>query len=174
MSAARTAVVTLLTLTVIDVLHTIVALAAYEHRIGVVTHDGSGTVDMLNTIVPLRELSSAMFWLLLLTLIAGVAGVANWVIRTRRTRPQVAPTAPVVPWRMSAIVAVPLNLIAAVHYLSATANGGEYMHTVLTETTLLLVAASVALVITTTTGIRVVRRTTTDQQRAAEDGATTA
>ncbi|MET8833570.1 hypothetical protein ABZV78_06615 [Micromonospora sp. NPDC004540] len=172
MPAARTAVTALVALTVVDVFHTIVALAAYEHRIGVVTHDGSGTVDMLNTIVPLRELSSAMFWLLLLTLLAAWAGVANWVIRTRRTEPPVAPTAPVARWRMSAIVAVPLNLIAAVQYLSATTNGGEYMRTVLAETTLLLVAASVALVITTTAGIQVVRRTAEDQQHTDAEATT--
>ncbi|MFG3702467.1 hypothetical protein ACGF5C_31995 [Micromonospora sp. NPDC047620] len=68
----------------------------------------------------------------------------------------------------------PLNLIAAVQYLSATANGGEYMRTVLAETALLLVAASVVLVITTTAGIQVVRRTAADQQHTAGAGATTA
>jgi hypothetical protein len=171
--ASRTAVTALVALTVVDVFHTIVALAAYEHRVGVVTHDGSGTVDMLDTIVSLRELSAATFWLLLLMLLAAVAGVANWVIRTRRTGPAVAPTAPVARWWMSAIVAVLLNLIAAVQYLSASANGGEYMRTVLAETTLLLVAASVALVITTTAGMQVVRRTAANQQHTAGAGATT-
>ncbi|WP_328421671.1 hypothetical protein OG470_06275 [Micromonospora sp. NBC_00389] len=176
MPGARTAVTALVALTIVDVFHTNVALAAYEyeHRIGVVTHEGSGTVDMLNTIVPLRELPAAMFCLLLLTLLTAWAGVANWFIQTRRTEPPVAPTAPVTRWQMSAIVAVPLNLIAAVQYLSATANGGEYMRTVLAETTLLLVAASVALVITTTAGIQVVRRTAANQQHIAGAGATMA
>jgi len=170
MPAARTAVTALVAVTVVDVFHTIVALAVYEHRIGVVTHDGSGTVDMLNTIVPLRELSSAMFWLLLITLLAAVAGVANWAIRTRCTGP---PAAPVARWQMSAIVAVPLNLIAAVQYLSATANGGEYMRTVLPATTLLLVTACAAIMITTTSGIQVVRRTAENQQHSADAEATT-
>ncbi|MFG3558629.1 hypothetical protein ACGGAQ_30060 [Micromonospora sp. NPDC047557] len=75
---------------------------------------------------------------------------------------------------MSAIVAVPLNLIAAVQYLSATANGGEYMRSVLAETTLLLVAASVALVTTTTAGIQVVRHTAAHQQHTAGARVTTA
>ncbi|SIM50086.1 hypothetical protein [Micromonospora cremea] len=61
-----------------------------------------------------------------------------------------------------------------VQYLSATANGGEYMRTVLAETTLLLVAASVALVTTTTAGIQVVRRTAANQQHNAVAGVTTA
>ncbi|MEU5950438.1 hypothetical protein ABZ793_33535 [Micromonospora sp. NPDC047465] len=174
MPAARTAVAVLVALTVVDVFHTMVALAVYEHRIGVVTHDGSGAVDILDTVVPLRELSSAMFWLLLLTLLAAVVGVANWFVRTRRTRLPVAPTAPVARWWMSAIVAVPLNLIAAVQFLSATANGGEYMRTVQAETTLLLVAASVALVITTAAGIQVVRRTAAHPQHTAGAAATTA
>ncbi|MBQ0904482.1 hypothetical protein [Micromonospora sp. U21] len=173
MPAARTAVTALVALTIVDVLHTMVALALYEHRIGVVTHDGSGTVEMLDIIVPLRELSAAMFCLLLLTLLTAWAGVANWFTRTRGTEPPVAPAAPVARWRMSAIVAVPLNLIAAVQYLYATANGGAYMRTVQGETTLLLVAASVALVITTTAGIQVVRRTA-ESQHAAGAGATTA
>ncbi|MFI7517337.1 hypothetical protein ACIBVK_27950 [Micromonospora echinofusca] len=173
MPAARTAVTALVAVTVVDVFHTVVALAVYEHRIGVVTHDGSGVVDMLDTIVPLRELSAAMFCLLLLTLLTAWAGVASWVIRTRRTGLPVAPTAPGARWRMSAIIAVPLNLIAAVQYLSATANGGEHMRTVLAETTLLLVAASVALVITTTAGIQVVRRTAANEQHTADAGATT-
>ncbi|MBQ0892699.1 hypothetical protein KBX37_06200 [Micromonospora sp. U56] len=174
MPGARTAVTALVALTVVDVFHTIVALAAYEHRIGVVTHDGSGAVDMLDTIVPLRELSAAMFCLLLLTLLTAWAGVANWAIRARRTGPPVAPTEPVAWWRMSATIAVPLNLIAAVQYLSATANGGKYMRTVLAETTLLLVAASVALVTTTTAGTQVVRHTAANQQHNAVAGATTA
>ncbi|MEO3773406.1 hypothetical protein [Micromonospora sp. B9E7] len=166
MPGARTAVTALVAVTVVDVFHTIVALAAYEHRIGVVTHDGSGTVDMLDTIVPLRDLSAATFCLLLLTLLTAWASVANWAIRARSTRPPVAPTAPAARWRMSAIVAVPLNLIAAVQYLSASANGGEYMRTVLAVTTVLLVAASVALVTTTTAGIQVIRHTATHQHTA--------
>ncbi|MCM0674788.1 hypothetical protein NCC78_08810 [Micromonospora phytophila] len=174
MPGARTAVTALVALTVVDVFHTIVALAAYEHRIGVVTHDGSGTVDMLDTIVPLRELSAAMFCLLFLTLLTAWSGVANWVIRARRTGPPVSLTEPVAWWRISAIVAVPFNLIAAVQYLSATADGGEYMRTVLAETTLLLVAASVALVTTTTAGIQVVRHTAGNQQHTAGARATTA
>jgi hypothetical protein len=174
MPGARTAVTALVALTVVDVFHTIVALAAYEYEIGVVTHDGSGTVEMLDTIVPLRELSAAMFCLLFLTLLTAWAGAANWVIRARRTGPPVAPTEPVAWWRMSAIVAVPLNLIAAEQYLSATENGGEYMRTVVAETTLLLVAASVALVTTTTAGIQVVRRTAANQQHTAGARATTA
>ncbi|MET8265747.1 hypothetical protein ABZU92_17350 [Micromonospora arida] len=157
MPGARTAVTASVALTIVDVAHTIVALAAYEHRIGVVTHDGSGLVEMLNTIVPLRELSTATFCLLLLTLLTAWASVAHWVIRARRAGPAVAPTAPGARWWMSAVIAVPLNLIAAVQYLNATANGGEYMRTVLAETTLLLVAASAALVTTTTAGIQIVR-----------------
>ncbi|MFF5217954.1 hypothetical protein [Micromonospora sp. NPDC000442] len=174
MPATRTAVTALVVLTVVDVIYTIVALAAYEHGIGVVTHDGSGSVEMLNTIVPLGKLSSAMFWLLLLALLAAWASVAKWIIRTRRTGPPVAPTAPVARLRLSAIVAVPLNLIAAVQYLYATTNGGEYMRTNLAVTTLLLVAASVALVITTTAGIQVVRRDAENQQHTAGAEATTA
>ncbi|SCG55738.1 hypothetical protein GA0070609_3078 [Micromonospora echinaurantiaca] len=174
MPGARTAVTALVALTVVDVFHTIVVLAAYEHRIGVVTHDGSGTVDMLDTVVPLRELSAAMSCLLFLTLLTAWAGVANWVILARRTGPPVAPTEPVAWWWMSAIVAVPLNLIAAVQYLYATANGAEYMRTVLAETTLLLVAASVALVTTTIAVIQVVRHTAANQQRTAGARATTA
>ncbi|WP_189050642.1 hypothetical protein [Micromonospora sonchi] len=50
------------------------------------THDGSGTVEMLNTIVPLRELSIAMFWLLFLALLAGIAAVAGVVICSTMTR----------------------------------------------------------------------------------------
>jgi len=157
--AARVAVSALVALAVADVFHTVVVLAAYEHRIGVATHDGSGTVEMLNTIMPLRELSPALFWLLLLTLLAAVAGVVNWVIQIQRAGTPIAPAAPVARWRTSAVVAVPLNLIAALQYLSATAKGSEYMRIVLAETTLLLGAASVALVITTTAGVQVVRRT---------------
>ena len=173
MPAARIAVPALVVLTVVDVFYTIVAVAVYEHRIGVVTHDGSAMADMLNAIVPLRDLSSAMFWPLLVSLLAAVGGVANWVIRTRYSGPPVAPTAPVARWWMSTIVAVPLNLIAAARYRSATAHGGEYMRSVLAETTLLLVAASVALVITTTAGIQVVRRTEAYQQQNAGAAATT-
>jgi len=160
MPAARTAVRALVALAVVDVFCTLVALAVFEHRIGVVTHDPAGAADLLNTIVPLRELSSVMLWLLPLTLLAAVAGIVNWVIQSRRTRPPVTPSATAVRWRMSAIVAVPLNVIAAVRYLSATANGGEYMRVVQTETTLLLIAASLTLVITTTAGIRAIRHRT--------------
>ncbi|WP_197698438.1 hypothetical protein [Micromonospora viridifaciens] len=131
-------------------------------------------MEMFNSIVPLREACSTMFWLLLLTLLAAVAGVANWGIRSRRTGLPLASTASVAGWRMSAIVAVPLNLIAAMQYLSATTQGGEYMRAVLAETTLLLVAACVALVITTAAGIQVIRRTAANQQHSAGAGATTA
>ncbi|MEV1142671.1 hypothetical protein [Micromonospora sp. NPDC049799] len=84
MPAARTAVTALTALTVVHGCHTIVALAAYEYRIGVVTHDGSGTVDMLNTVVPLGTLSVAMFCLVLLTLLAAAAAVGNWMVQTWR------------------------------------------------------------------------------------------
>ncbi len=152
----------LVALTVVDSFHTIIAIAAYEHRITVVTHDGSGMAELLNTIVPLRELSPAMTRLQLLTVLATVAAVTNWIIRTRGTGPPVAPTAPVARWRTGAIVAVPLNLIAAAQYLLAAEKGAEYMRIVRAETALLLVAAATALVITTTVGIQVVRRTATD------------
>ncbi|MEU2615335.1 hypothetical protein ABZ570_27720 [Micromonospora sp. NPDC007271] len=168
MLAARTAVRALVVLAVVDVFYTIVALAAYEHRVGVVTHDGSGTVEMVNSLVPLRELSSAMLWLLLLTLVAAVAGVVNWGIRSRRTGLPLASPASVAGWWMSAIVAVPLNLIAAMRYLSVTAQGGEHMRSVLAEATLLMVTASVALVITTVAGVQVIRRTAAGQQHSAD------
>ena len=116
------------------------------------THDGSGTVDMLNTIAPLRELVDPD--------------------PAHRATGRTHSASPVADG--CAIVAVPLNLIAAAQYLYATANGGEYMHTVLADTTLLLVAASVALVITTTAGIQVIRRTAENQQYTAGAGATTA
>ncbi|MEV1142672.1 hypothetical protein [Micromonospora sp. NPDC049799] len=75
---------------------------------------------------------------------------------------------------MSAIAAALLSLISAVQYLSAVANGGEHMRTVLAETTLLLVASSVTVVIATTTGIQVVRRTAPRQPHPADAEATTA
>ncbi|MET8090211.1 hypothetical protein [Micromonospora sp. NPDC005220] len=145
MPGARTAVTALVTLTIVDVFHTIVALAAYEHRIGVVTHDGSGTADMLNAIVPLRELSAVMLCLLLLTPLTAWAGVANWVTRARNSGPPVAPPAPVKSWWISATIAASLNLIA-----------------------------TVALVTTTAAGIQVVRRTQANQQQKVVAGAATA
>ncbi len=87
MPAARLAMTALVALTVVDSFHTIIAIAAYEHRITVVTHDGSGMAELLNTIVPLRELSPAMTRLQLLTVLATVAAVTNWIIRTRGTGP---------------------------------------------------------------------------------------
>ncbi|MER7586219.1 hypothetical protein ABTW72_01595 [Micromonospora sp. NPDC127501] len=158
MPHSRTVVAALVALTVVDVTHTLVALGAYERRVGVVTHDGSAIVEIFDGVVPLRELSTATFCLLLLALLTAWASVANWVIQARRARPAGAPTAPRTRWWVSALIAAPLNLIAAVQYLSATANGGEYMHSVLAETVLLLVAAAAALVTTTTAGIQVVRR----------------
>ncbi|MCX5115689.1 hypothetical protein OG992_00765 [Micromonospora sp. NBC_00362] len=158
MPSSRLAVTALVALTVVDVTHTLVALGAYERRVGGVTHDGSGIVEILDSIVSLRELSTATFCLLILTLLTASASVANWFIQTRRARPAGAPTAGRTRWWVSALIAVPLNLIAAERYLSATANGGEYMHAVLAETTLLLVAAAAALVATTTAGIQFIRR----------------
>jgi hypothetical protein len=159
MPADRPAVTALVALVVVDVFHTIAAIALYQHRIGVVTHDGSAIVEMLDTIVPLRELSSVTAWLLFLTLLTTVAAVVFWLAQSRRTGKPFAPTAPVSQWRISAIVALPVNLLAAVQYLFTTERGGEYMRTAWGESGLLLVAASVALVVTAVLGIQVVRRT---------------
>jgi hypothetical protein len=60
---------------------------------------------------------------------------------------------------VSTVVAVPLNVIAAVQYLSATAKGAEYMRTTLATTAGLQIAAATALVVSTTAGIQVIRRT---------------
>lgn len=175
----------LVALTVVDVLHTIIAVAEYEHRITVVDHDGSALADMLNTVVPLRELSSAMLWLLLLTLLVASATVISWAVRTLHTAPPAASAPPAVSappaasaasialLRFSAIGAVTLNPLAVAQYLSASAHRGEYMRAVRTETYLLLVAAAVAVVISTIVGIQVVRRITADRRRTAGVGTTT-
>lgn len=160
MSAARIAVTALVAVAVVDVFHTVVALALYQHRIDVVTHDGSLVVEVLDVIAPLRDVSPVLAQLLLLTLVAAVAAVATWIVRIRDSG---LPLPSMTRWRWSAIVAVPLNLIAAVQYLSATEQGAEHMRAVQTETALLLVAACLALVITAVLGVAVIRRTTADQ-----------
>ncbi|MEQ4299966.1 hypothetical protein ABNF97_01015 [Plantactinospora sp. B6F1] len=171
---ARGAVPALAALAVLDVLYAIVALAAYERRIGVVTHDGSGTVEMIDSLLGLDELRTATAWLVLLALLVAVATTANWAVRLRRAGLPTAPTAPVTGWWISTVLAVPANIGAALWYRSATAQGGEYMRTVEATSNLLVVAACAAVVTAAVLGIRVVRRTEVDRLLTAADDALTA
>lgn len=142
MSARRVALSALVALIAVHFGCTVVALAAYSHRIGLVTHDGSGfLVELLDAVVPLRDLLPAVLWLLPLTLLVTFATLGRWAAR-RIVRPG-DERLPAAAWT-AGIAAVLLNPLAAVRYASATAGGGEHMRTVQVETTLLVVAAAVA------------------------------
>ncbi|MFD6638756.1 hypothetical protein ACFWDK_23030 [Micromonospora chalcea] len=142
MSARRAALSALVALITVHIGCTLVALAAYSHRIGLVTHDGSGfLVELLDAVVPLRDLLPAMLWLLPVTLLVTFAALGCWAAR-RTVRPG-GERLPRAAWT-AGIAAVLLNPLAAVRYASAAANGGEYMRTVQVETTLLVLAAAAA------------------------------
>ncbi|MCT2280284.1 hypothetical protein [Micromonospora chalcea] len=150
MSARRVALSALVALIAVHIGCTLVALAAYSYRIGLVTHDGSGfLVELLNAVVPLRDLLPAMLWLLPVTLLVTFAALGRWAAR-RTVRPD-DERLPATAWT-AGIAAVLLNPLAAVRYASATAEGGEFMRTVQVETNLLVLAAAVA---TTTSALAV-------------------
>ncbi|MFF4937769.1 hypothetical protein [Micromonospora sp. NPDC000729] len=142
MSARRAALSALVALMTVHIGCTLVALAAYSHRIGLVTHDGSGfLVELLDAVVPLRDLLPAVLWLLTVTLLVTFAALGGWA--ARRVTGSDAERLPAAAW-VAGIAAVLLNPLAVVRYASATAEGGEYMRTVQVETTLLVLAAAVA------------------------------
>lgn len=157
MAAARIAVTALVGVTVVDVLHTTVALALYQYRIGIVTHDGSGIGDLLGTVLPLRELSPVLAQLLLLTLVTAGGATAAWLVRIRDSG---LPVPSMAAWWWSVGIAVPLNLTAAGWYLSATGRGAGHMRAVQSGTVLLMTAACLALVTAAFVGVTVIRRTT--------------
>ncbi|MDO3685017.1 hypothetical protein [Micromonospora sp. C28ISP2-4] len=142
MSARRAALSALVALIAVHIGCTLIALAAYSHRIGLVTHDGASfPVELLDAVVPLRDLLPAVLWLLPVTLLVTFAALGRWAVR-RTVRPG-DERPPVAAWT-AGIAAVLLNPLAAVRYASATAEGGEYMRTVQVETNLLVLAAAVA------------------------------
>ncbi len=163
MAAARLAVTALFGVAGVDVLHTVVALAQYEYRIGVVTHDGSAFGDLLGGILPLRDLSPALAQLLVLALVAAVAATAVWRVWVRDTG---LPVASMAPWWWSVGIAVPLNLTAAWWYLAATGRDVGHMRAVQAETVLLMTVACLALVTAAAVGVAVVRRTTAALEHA--------
>ncbi|MBU8859824.1 MULTISPECIES: hypothetical protein [unclassified Micromonospora] len=159
MSARRVALSALIALICVHIGCTVVALAAYSHRIGLVTHDGSGfLVELLDAVVTLRDLLPAVLWLLPLTLLVTFAALGRWAAR-RTVRPD-DERLPAAAWT-AGVAAALLNPLAAVRYASATAEGGEYMRTVQVETTLLVLAAAVATTISALAVAGFVRRSDT-------------
>ncbi|MEU8071880.1 hypothetical protein AB0B20_19205 [Micromonospora sp. NPDC049151] len=159
MSARRAALFALVALMTVYIGCTLVALAAYSHRIGLVTHDGSGfLVELLDAVVPLRDLLPAVLWLLSATLLVTLVALGGWA--ARRVTGSDDERLPAAAW-VAGIAAVLLNPLAVVRYASATAEGGEYMRTVQVETNLLVLAAAVATTISVLAVARLVRHSET-------------
>ncbi|MEU1846312.1 hypothetical protein [Micromonospora sediminicola] len=155
MFARRAALAAIAALTTVHIAYTVVALSNYSFRIGLVTHDGAGFVaELLNHLVPLRELLPAVVGLLLLTLLVTFAAVGTWAVRRpARTAGERPPAAG---W--TALAAVLLNPLAVGWYRFAMSNGADYMRTVQPATVLLMVAACAATVVALGNLARAVRR----------------
>ncbi|GAA3763155.1 hypothetical protein [Micromonospora maritima] len=159
MLARRAALAAIAALTTVHIAYTVVALSNYSFRIGLVTHDGAGFVaELLNHLVPLRELLPAMVGLLLLTLLVTVAAVGTWAVRRpARTAEGRSPA----PGWTAAVAAVLLNPLAVVWYGFTSSNGADHMRTVQPVTVLLMVAACAVTVVALVNLARTVRRPAT-------------
>jgi hypothetical protein len=161
---ARLTVLALILWAIIDVLHTIIAVGNYEHRITVVTH-GSADVgpawlvyELLHHLMPggLANTVAGRTWIAASLLAA--ATVITWLYQARRNAERAAP----VSWWAIVLVTLLFHGLGRLYQI-VTARGGAFAHTTLDTRWVaypLWTAATVMTVLTAILTARMVRQIT--------------